>query len=136
MMSSPAGAQMQKSGHQLSAQTNKEKRVGTFRQPMKAWQRVKHTRRLRVIEKDRQRAALTIELQAHAVVDLVVLKSDVVLVDGVPFLNPQLLRPRTRLRREELLQITDRIIFVALDANLLAEAVIANSVGAKQQAHT
>ena len=135
-MSSTAGAQLEKSGHQLSAQTNKEKQVGTFRQPMKAWQRVQHTGRLRVIEEDRQRAVLTIQLQAHAVVDLVVLQSDVVLVDGVPFLNPQLLRPRTRLRREELLQITDRIIFVAFDANLFAEAVIANSVGARQQAHT
>lgn len=65
-----------------------------------------------------------VELEAHAIVYLVVLESDVVLVDCVPFLNPDLLGPSTRLSRNELLQITDGVIFVALHPDLLPQPIV------------
>ena len=66
--------------------------------------------------------------------DLVVVKRDVVLVDRVPLLDAQLLRARARLRCEQLLEIANRILRVALDPNLLAKPVVAdhlNHVGQK-----
>lgn len=90
-------------------------------------------------------ALVVIKLEAHAVVDLVVLERDVVLVDRVPLLrtrralvkivcarctarsaclDAKLLSLRTTLRRKQLLQIAHRILRVALDANLLAEPIV------------
>jgi hypothetical protein len=63
--------------------------------------------------------SVVVELEAHAVVDLVVLQGDVVLVDVVPLLDAELLRPRPGLRRDELLQVADGVVLVALDADLL-----------------
>lgn len=56
--------------------------------------------------------------------NLVVLERDVVLVDGVPLLDADLLRPRAHLRRHELLEVPHRVVLVALDADLLAQAVV------------
>ena len=50
--------------------------------------------------------------------DLVVLKRDVVLVDGVPLLDAQLLRPRASLRGQQFLQVADGVLGVALDVEL------------------
>lgn len=63
---------------------------------------------------------VVVELETHAVVDLVILEGDVVLVDVVPLLDAELLRSRARLRRDELLQVADGVVLVALDADLLA----------------
>ena len=41
--------------------------------------------------------------------DLVVLEGDVVLVDGVPLLDADLLGPRAALRGDQLLQVADRV---------------------------
>ena len=70
-------------------------------------------------------ALVVVQLQAHAVVDLVVLEGNVVFVHGVPLLDAQLLRSRASLRCEQFLQVTDSIVRVAFDANLLTEAVVA-----------
>lgn len=58
--------------------------------------------------------------------DLIVLQRDMVLVDRVPFLDPDFLRSRPDLRSDELLQIADGVVFVALDADLLAQTVVQN----------
>lgn len=68
-------------------------------------------------------ALIVVELEAHAVVDLVVLESDMILVDVVPLLDSNLLRSRSGLRRHELLQIADRVIFVALDKKKMTTIV-------------
>jgi len=68
----------------------------------------------------------TVELKAHAIVDLVVVQRDVILVHSVPLLDAQLLRPRARLRREQFLQVADGVVRVALDADLLAKAIVAD----------
>lgn len=39
--------------------------------------------------------SIVVQFQAHAIMDLIVSKSDVVLEDSVPLLNSDLLRPRT-----------------------------------------
>ena len=58
--------------------------------------------------------------------DLVVVERDVVLVHGVPLLDAQLLGPRAGLRGEELLEVADGVVRVALDADLLAQPVVAD----------
>ena len=50
---------------------------------------------------------VVVELEARAIVDLVVLKRDVVFEDGVPFMNPDLLGSSARLRRDQLLQVAN-----------------------------
>ena len=71
-------------------------------------------------------ARRTVELEAHAVVDLVVVERDVILVHGVPLLDPQLFRPRARLRCEQLLQVADRVFWIAL--YLRAEKILSAHV--------
>lgn len=65
-----------------------------------------------------------IEFKAHAVVNLVVLESDVVLVDVVPLLNPNLVGSSPGLSRHQLLQVAYGVVFVALHAHLLPEPVV------------
>merc|ERR1719310_2258706 len=72
------------------------------------------------------RRSVVVELEAHAIVDLVVIERDVVLVHRVPFLYPQFLWPRARLRSEELLEVAHGVVGVAFDADLLAEAILAD----------
>lgn len=67
---------------------------------------------------------VVVELEAHAVVDLVVAEGDVVLVDGVPLLDADLLGPGARLRRHELLEVADGVVLVALDPHLLPQPVV------------
>ena len=68
--------------------------------------------------------SIIIHLQAHPVVDLVVGQRDVVLEDGRPLLQPDLVRPRPRLCGRKLLEVANGVVLVALDADLLAEAVV------------
>ena len=54
------------------------------------------------------------------------LERDVVLVDGVPLLQPQLLWPRACLSSQQLLEVAHRVVRVALYAHLLAQPVVAH----------
>jgi hypothetical protein len=72
----------------------------------------------KLVQLVRGRRSVVVELQAHAVVDFIVGQRDVVLVYGVPFLNPDLLGPSARLSRHQFLQVPDGVILIALDADL------------------
>ena len=61
---------------------------------------------------------LVIKLQVHAIVDFVVDKSDVVLVDRIPLFQDDLVPLGARLRRDQLLQVTHRVVLVAFDPDL------------------
>ena len=57
---------------------------------------------------------VVVELEAHAIVNLVILESDVVFVDVGPLLDPNLVGPCNSLSRYKLLEITYGVILVAL----------------------
>lgn len=67
---------------------------------------------------------VVVEFETHAVVDLVILESDVILVDGVPLLDADLVGSGARLSRHKLLQVADGVIVVALHAHLLSQSVV------------
>lgn len=73
---------------------------------------------------------VVVHVDRAAVVDLVVLQRDVVLEDRVPPLQPDLVRPRPRVRRDQLLQVPDRVRraahckLPALDPRLVPHAVV------------
>ena len=56
--------------------------------------------------------------------DLVILEPDVVLEDGVPLLEDNLVPAGSGLGGDELLEVADGVVFVALDSHLLAQSVI------------
>ena len=63
-----------------------------------------------------------------------ILQRDVVVETCVPLVDAELFRARARLRCEQLLEIANRVLRVALDPNLLAKPVVAdhlNHVGQK-----
>lgn len=60
------------------------------------------------------RRLVVIQLQAHAVLNFVVSERDVVFVDVVPFLYPDLVWPGASLGSNKLLKISNRVIFTAL----------------------
>ena len=66
------------------------------------------------------RELVVVKLKPHPVVNFVVFQGDVVLVYVVPLLNAELFRPRACLRGDEFLQVTDGVVLVALDADLLS----------------
>merc|ERR1719401_906317 len=70
--------------------------------------------------------SVVVQLQAHSVLDFVILKRDVVLVDVVPLLDPDFLPPCTALGGDELLEVADRVVRVALHADLPPDAVVAD----------
>eukprot|EP01040_Poterioochromonas_malhamensis_P021231 gene21232-25560_t len=70
---------------------------------------------------------VVVELEAHAIVNLVVFERDVVLVDRVPLLDPDFLRPGAYLGRNELLQISYRVVFVAFHADLLPQSIVTDN---------
>lgn len=51
--------------------------------------------------------------------DLVVLEGDVILVDGVPLLDSDLIGSGAGLGRHQLLKVTDGVVLVALHPDLL-----------------
>ena len=67
-----------------------------------------------------------LQLQTHSVVDFIVLQCNVILVDGVPFLDTKLFGPRPQLCRRQFLEIPNGVVFVAFDAHLFAETVVQN----------
>ena len=71
-----------------------------------------------------KKTSLVIEFQVHSVVYLVVLQPDVVLVDGVPFLEDNLVPLGAGLGRDQLLEVSHGVVLVALDADLLPQAVV------------
>ena len=68
--------------------------------------------------------SVVVELETHAVVDLVVLESDVVFVDVVPLLDPNLLGLGSGLSCHELLEVADGVVLVALHSDLLPQPVV------------
>lgn len=70
--------------------------------------------------------SVVIELETHAIMDLVILEGDVILVDIVPLLDPNLLGPGSGLSGNELLQVADRVVLVALHPYLLPETIVEN----------
>lgn len=60
--------------------------------------------------------------------NLIILQSDMVLVDCMPFLYLELFRSCTQLCRRQFLEVADSVIFIALDADLLAQSVIQNDL--------
>ena len=67
---------------------------------------------------------LVVELEVHAVVYFVVLESDVILEDGVPLLQHDLVPPGSGLSCNQFLEISDGVVFVALDAHLLTQTTV------------
>ncbi|KAK3408751.1 hypothetical protein EUGRSUZ_J00925 [Eucalyptus grandis] len=68
--------------------------------------------------------SVVVELEAHAVVDLVVLEGDVVLVDVVPLLDSDLVGAGARLGGHQLLEVADGVVLVALHPHLLPQPVV------------
>lgn len=68
-------------------------------------------------EDSAERRALLVQLERHAVVDLVVGERDMVLEDGVPLLELDLLVVGAALRRDQLLEVANRVVRRALDAD-------------------
>lgn len=79
-------------------------------------------------ERGKDLGLVVVELETHAVVDLVVLEGDVILVDVVPLLDPDLLSSGPGLSGHELLQVADRVVIVALDPHLLPQPVVQNNL--------
>lgn len=69
---------------------------------------------------------VVVEFETHAVMDLVILESDVILVYGVPLLDADLVGSCARLSRHQLLQVADGVIVVALHAHLLPQSIVQN----------
>ncbi|KAK4290434.1 hypothetical protein Pmani_036651 [Petrolisthes manimaculis] len=69
--------------------------------------------------------SLIVQLKVHPVVYLVVADGDVVLEDGVPFLEHYLVPPRPRLCRDQLLEVPYGVVRVAFDSNFFAESIVA-----------
>lgn len=69
---------------------------------------------------------LVVELQIHAIVDLIVPKCDVVLEDGVPFLQHNFIPSGPGLRRNQFLEVTDGILCIAFHPHFFAQTVVAN----------
>lgn len=59
---------------------------------------------------------VVIQLDVRPVVKLVVAEHDVVLENRIPLLEANLLWARPRLRRDELLQVTDRVVLAVMRA--------------------
>jgi hypothetical protein len=60
----------------------------------------------------------------HQQLQLTILYSDVILEDGVPLLENNLLTPCSSLCRNEFLEIPDRIILVTFDPDLLSQPIV------------
>uniref|UniRef100_A0A131YJD4 Tick transposon n=1 Tax=Rhipicephalus appendiculatus TaxID=34631 RepID=A0A131YJD4_RHIAP len=71
--------------------------------------------------------SLVIELQVHAIMDFIVSQRDMVLEDGVPFLQDNFVPSRSRLRGYEFLQISNSVVVVALYPNLFPQSVVARN---------
>lgn len=80
--------------------------------------------RIDVIAENSSGPLVVVELEAHAVMDFIVLEGDVVLVDVVPLLDPNLVGSGTRLSSHELLEVAYGVILVALHLHLLPETIV------------
>lgn len=68
--------------------------------------------------------SVIVHFQTHPVLDLVVSQSDVVLIDDIPLLQSDLLRPSPNLRRNQLLELQNSVSGTAFDALPLSHSVI------------
>lgn len=71
---------------------------------------------------------MIVEFEIHAVVNLIVHECDVVLEDGVPFLEHNAFPIRAGLSGYELLQVANRVVRIAFDAHLFAQSIVANDL--------
>ena len=67
---------------------------------------------------------IVVEFKAHAIVDFVIPQSNMILVDIVPFLNPNLLGSSPSLSSHKLLQVADGVVLVALHSHLLPQTIV------------
>jgi len=67
---------------------------------------------------------VVVELEAHAIMNLVILEGNMVLIDVVPLLDPDLLSSGTGLCRHELLEVADRVVVVALHSHFLSQTIV------------
>ena len=67
---------------------------------------------------------VVVELEAHAIMNLVIPEGNMVFVNGVPLLDPDLLSSGTGLCRHELLEVADRVVVVALHSHFLSQTVV------------
>jgi hypothetical protein len=68
---------------------------------------------------------IVIELESHAVMNFVVLQRDMVLKDCVPFLNANFLWLSAHLRRNQFLEVANRVVLVALHTDFLPQSIVA-----------
>ena len=67
-----------------------------------------------------------VQLEAHAIVDLIVAQRDMVLVHRVPLLDLDAVGPCACLRCNHFLQVADRVVLVDLHAHSAAQTVVAD----------
>jgi hypothetical protein len=67
---------------------------------------------------------IDLQFQSHAVMDFVVLQRNMVLVDYIPFLNFEFLWSRSELCRRQFFEVANRIVFIALDTDFFAQAIV------------
>jgi len=67
---------------------------------------------------------VVVELEAHAIMNLVILEGNMVFIDVVPLLDPDLLSSGTGLGRHELLEVADRVVVVALHSHFLSQTIV------------
>lgn len=56
---------------------------------------------------------VVVELQTHAVMDLIVSKCDMIFVNSVPLLNTDFVRTRASLGSNQLLQVSNSVVLTA-----------------------
>jgi len=70
------------------------------------------------------RELLVVEFQIHSIVDLIIFKRDVILVDSVPFFQYDFFPTSSSLGGNQLLQVSDGVIRIAFNTNFLTQAVV------------
>lgn len=75
---------------------------------------------------------VVVQLDPRPILDFIIRAGDVVLKNGVPLLQAELLGTRPGLRGDELLQVRDGVVGVALDPDFLAWKSISVSRGVRR----
>lgn len=70
-------------------------------------------------------SSLVIQFKVHPVMYFIVTNGDVILEDGVPLLEHNLVPSGARLRSNQLLEVANGVIWIAFDSNFFAESIIA-----------
>ena len=67
---------------------------------------------------------LIVKFEIHAVVNFIIFEFDVVLEDGVPLFQDDLVGAGSGLGGDQFFEVPNGVIFVAFDANFLAETIV------------